>query len=122
MLVDKQEKQLKLKDKKERKKEKIVMRRGRMSNVRKINRTERSHKPITAPVVKAPVRVPKTIKNPNLIYPGQVLRIPALTAKQKEEYAKKHNTWKKYRVYRKKRIMKKEVKEVKKEEKKEEKK
>jgi len=73
-------------------------------------------------VVKAPARIPKTIKNPTLIYPGQVLRIPALTSKQKEEYAKKHNTWKKYRIYRKRRIMKKEVKIEKKEEKKEEKK
>jgi LysM repeat protein len=74
-------------------------------------------------VVKAPAKVSKTIKNPNLIYPGQVLRIPSLTKKQKEEYAKKHNTWKKYRVYRKKRIMKTEVKkEEKKEMKKDEKK
>lgn len=34
-------------------------------------------------VVSAPARVPKTIRNPNLIYPGQVLRIPALTEAEK---------------------------------------
>ncbi|MFC2093665.1 LysM peptidoglycan-binding domain-containing protein [Bacteroidota bacterium] len=73
-------------------------------------------------VVSAPAKVSKTIKNPNLIYPGQVLRIPALTTKQKEEYAKQHNTWKKYRIYRKTRIMKKEVKEEVKDMKKDEKK
>lgn len=30
-------------------------------------------------VLDAPRRIPKTIKNPNLIYPGQVLRVPQLT-------------------------------------------
>ena len=30
-------------------------------------------------VISAPARIPKTIKNPNLIYPGQVLRIPVLS-------------------------------------------
>jgi hypothetical protein len=36
-------------------------------------------------VIDAPPRIPKTIPNPNLIYPGQVLRIPTLTDAQKEE-------------------------------------
>ena len=71
-------------------------------------------------VVKAPARIPKTIKNPNLIYPGQVLRIPKLTDAQKKDYLKKYNSYKYYRKWRKKKtIMKKEVK---KEEKKDEKK
>ena len=70
-------------------------------------------------VVKAPARIPKTIKNPNLIYPGQVLRIPKLTNAQKKDYLKKYNSYKYYRKWRKKKTMKKEVKkEVKKEEKK----
>ena len=30
-------------------------------------------------VLDAPRRIPRTIKNPNLIYPGQVLRVPQLT-------------------------------------------
>ena len=70
-------------------------------------------------VVKAPARIPKTIRNPNLIYPGQVLRIPKLTTAQKTDYLKKYNSYKYYRKWRKKKTMKKEVKkEVKKEEKK----
>jgi LysM repeat protein/prefoldin subunit 5 len=40
-------------------------------------------------VVSAPPRVPKTIPNPNLIYPGQVLKIPTLTDAQKTEYLSK---------------------------------
>jgi len=68
-------------------------------------------------VVSAPARTPKTIRNPNLIYPGQVLRIPQLTDAQKTEVLKNTPNMRKWR---KKRIMKKEVKieETKKEEKK----
>jgi hypothetical protein len=71
-------------------------------------------------VVSAPARIPKTIKNPNLIYPGQVLRIPKLTDAQKTDYLKKYNSYKYYRKWRTKKTMKKEVKkeETKKEEKK----
>jgi nucleoid-associated protein YgaU len=36
-------------------------------------------------VVSAPPRIPTTIPNPNLIYPGQVLKIPTLTDAQKTE-------------------------------------
>ena len=45
-------------------------------------------------VVSAPARTPKTIPNPNLIYPGQVLRIPTMT----EELKKKtlSTSWRKY--------------------------
>lgn len=42
-----------------------------------------------AGVVSAPPNVAKTIPNPNLIYPGQVLKIPRLTDAQKEEALKK---------------------------------
>jgi LysM repeat protein len=50
-------------------------------------------------VVNAPPKVSKTIKNPNLIYPGQVLKVPALTEdlKKKAELRSK-----KYRYTRKK--------------------
>ncbi|MBV6478720.1 MAG: hypothetical protein HGGPFJEG_01477 [Ignavibacteria bacterium] len=68
-----------------------------------------------AGVVSAPPKVAKTIPNPNLIYPGQVLKIPKLTDAQKEEALKKANQYK-----GKKRTMKKtedtgEKKEMKKE-------
>jgi len=53
----------------------------------------------------------KTISNPNLIYPGQVLRIPALTDAQKKEAEMKS---KKYRKVRKTKTD--DVKDVKKEE------
>ncbi|HMS65544.1 MAG TPA: LysM peptidoglycan-binding domain-containing protein [Ignavibacteria bacterium] len=53
-------------------------------------------------VVSAPPKVAKTIPNPNLIYPGQVLKIPALTDAQKTEMSNKSTN------YRKKRVMKKE--------------
>ena len=45
-------------------------------------------------VVSAPARTPKTIPNPNLIYPGQVLKIPAMT----EELKKKTlgTNWRRY--------------------------
>ena len=68
-------------------------------------------------VVSAPARIPTTIRNPNLIYPGQVLRIPQLTDAQKTQVLKNTPNM---RQWRKKRIMKKEVKieETKKEEKK----
>ena len=55
----------------------------------------------------------KAVTNPNLIYPGQVLRIPALTDAQKKEAEMKS---KKYRKVRKTEEMKKE--DVKKDEKK----
>jgi len=35
-------------------------------------------------VISAPARIPKIIKNPNLIYPGQVLRIPVLSEAEKK--------------------------------------
>jgi len=35
-------------------------------------------------VISAPSRIPKTIKNPNLIYPGQVLRIPVMSEAEKK--------------------------------------
>lgn len=69
----------------------------------------------------APPKVPKTIKNPNLIYPGQVLVIPALTDAEKKaavEKTKKYkNKWPKKR-----KVVKKEATEEKKDVKKEEKK
>jgi len=37
-------------------------------------------------VVSAPPGVSKTIRNPNLIYPGQVLRVPALSEADKTKY------------------------------------
>ena len=49
-------------------------------------------------VVSAPARTPKTIPNPNLIYPGQVLRIPALTSQQKEETLNKNLNWRNWRT------------------------
>lgn len=45
-------------------------------------------------VVSAPPKVAKTIPNPNLIYPGQVLKIPALTEAQKTEMMKKGSSYK----------------------------
>ncbi len=70
-------------------------------------------------VVSAPPKVPKTIKNPNLIYPGQVLRIPALTDAEKKAAVEKTKSYKNKWV---KRVKKTDTTEVKKEEKKEEKK
>ena len=54
-------------------------------------------------VVSAPPRVATTIPNPNLIYPGQVLKIPSLTDAQKTELMNKSSN---YRSTRKKRVMK----------------
>lgn len=54
-------------------------------------------------VVSAPDRVAKTIPNPNLIYPGQVLKIPTLTDAQKQAALKTGST---YKAKRKKRVMK----------------
>ncbi|MEO8664557.1 MAG: LysM peptidoglycan-binding domain-containing protein [Ignavibacteria bacterium] len=54
-------------------------------------------------VVSAPPRVAKTIPNPNLIYPGQVLKIPTLTDAQKSEAMSKSSM---YKSKRKKRMMK----------------
>lgn len=45
-------------------------------------------------VVSAPPKVAKTIPNPNLIYPGQVLKIPALTEAQKTDALKNTNSYK----------------------------
>lgn len=45
-------------------------------------------------VVSAPPKVPTAIPNPNLIYPGQVLKVPTLTEAQKEEAMKKANSYK----------------------------
>ncbi len=70
-------------------------------------------------VVSAPPKVPKTIKNPNLIYPGQVLKVPALTKELEKaalDKAKKYKRW-----YHKK-VVKKEEGDVKKDVKKDEKK
>ncbi len=64
-------------------------------------------------VVNAPPKVAKTIKNPNLIYPGQVLKVPALTEDLKKKALEKS---KKYRYTRKKKTE--EPKDVKKDEKK----
>jgi len=68
-------------------------------------------------VKEAPPKVPKTIKNPNLIYPNQVLVIPSLNDAEKkaaiEKMKKYKNTWRKKRV-----IKKTEGTDVKKEEKK----
>lgn len=71
-------------------------------------------------VVNAPPKVSKTIKNPNLIYPGQVLKVPALTEDLKKKAELKRKT---YRYTRKKKmnteeVKKDEKKEVKKDEKK----
>ncbi len=52
-------------------------------------------------VVSAPPKVAKTIPNPNLIYPGQVLKIPALTDAQKKEAMDKTNSYRKTRKVRK---------------------
>jgi hypothetical protein len=73
-------------------------------------------------VISAPPKVAKTIKNPNLIYPGQVLKVPALTDAEKKAAVDKANKYK--NTWRKKMKVKKEEgtetkKEVKKDEKKE---
>ncbi len=52
-------------------------------------------------VVSAPPKVAKTIPNPNLIYPGQVLKIPALTEAQKTEAMKKANSYRSTKKVRK---------------------
>ncbi|MDQ3193407.1 MAG: hypothetical protein M3P82_00265, partial [Bacteroidota bacterium] len=54
-------------------------------------------------VVSAPPRVAKTIPNPNLIYPGQVLKIPTLTDAQKSDAMSRSTS---YKSRRKKRMMK----------------
>jgi hypothetical protein len=52
-------------------------------------------------VMSAPRGIPKTIKNPHLIYPGQVLRIPQMTDSLKKssifERSKGWLEWKKRR-------------------------
>lgn len=65
-------------------------------------------------VVSAPPKVSTTIKNPNLIYPGQVLKVPALTEDLKKKAEQKAKT---YRYHRKPKVEKKEG-DVKKDEKK----
>lgn len=66
-------------------------------------------------VISAPPRVPKTIKNPHWIYPGQVLTVPVLTADLQKKAELKA---KKYRYTRKKKMTTDTTKEVKKDEKK----
>jgi hypothetical protein len=83
-------------------------------------------------VISAPPKVKKTIKNPNLIYPGQVLSVPKLTDALKKSGLEKAKKWKrsmKKRVVKeegkteeKKEVKKEEKKDVKKEEKKDTKK
>jgi nucleoid-associated protein YgaU len=57
-------------------------------------------------VVSAPRGIPKTIRNPHLVYPGQVLRIPKMTESLRKsdifEKAKGWLDWKKHRVHKKK--------------------
>jgi LysM repeat protein len=53
-------------------------------------------------VVSAPPKVAKSIPNPNLIYPGQVLKIPALTDAQKNDAMNKTNSYKSKRKMKKK--------------------
>jgi LysM repeat protein len=53
-------------------------------------------------VVSAPPKVAKSIPNPNLIYPGQVLKIPALTEAQKNDAMNKTNSYKSKRKMKKK--------------------
>jgi len=65
-------------------------------------------------VVSAPPKVVKTIKNPNLIYPGQVLKVPALTKDLEKSALDKAKKWKKWH----KKVVKKEEGDVKKDEKK----
>jgi len=69
-------------------------------------------------VVSAPPKVVKTIKNPNLIYPGQVLKVPALTKDLEKNALLKAKKWK--RTHHK--VVKKEEGDVKKDVKKDEKK
>jgi hypothetical protein len=78
-------------------------------------------------VISAPSRIPKTIKNPHLIYPGQVLRIPKISDALKKsaifDRARGWLDWKKGRVHKKYSppktdIKKDEKKDVKKDEKK----
>ena len=52
-------------------------------------------------VISAPSRIPKTIKNPNHIYPGQVLRIPILTDVEKKMEENKAKEIKKTRKQKK---------------------
>lgn len=49
-------------------------------------------------VIKAPRNTSKTIKNPDLIYPGQILRIPSLTEAEKKLFNTKTENIKKKRV------------------------
>lgn len=49
-------------------------------------------------VIKAPRHTSKTIKNPDLIYPGQVLRIPSLTEAEKKLFKSKTDDIKKTRT------------------------
>ena len=60
----------------------------------------------------------KKITNPNLIYPGQVLRIPALTDAQKKEAEMKSKKYRKVRKTKTEDVKKDEKKDVKKDEKK----
>lgn len=62
----------------------------------------------------------KKVTNPNLIYPGQVLRIPALTDAQKKEAELKSKKYRKVRKHKTEDVKKDEKKDVKKDVKKEE--
>lgn len=76
-------------------------------------------------VISAPGRIPKTIKNPHLVYPGQVLRIPKISESLKKsaifDRARGWLDWKKGRIHHKKisstktEVKKDEKKDVKKE-------
>jgi hypothetical protein len=70
-------------------------------------------------VVSAPPKVIKTIKNPNLIYPGQVLKVPALTKDLEKSALDKAKHW---RHWHHKKVVKKEEGTDKKDMKKDEKK
>lgn len=56
-------------------------------------------------VISAPKRIPKTIKNPHLVYPGQVLKIPKISDALKKsaifDRARGWLDWKKGRVHKK---------------------
>jgi nucleoid-associated protein YgaU len=56
-------------------------------------------------VISAPKRIPKTIKNPHLIYPGQVLKIPKISESLKKsaifDRARGWLDWKKGRIHKK---------------------
>jgi nucleoid-associated protein YgaU len=67
-------------------------------------------------VLSAPGRIPKTIKNPNLIYPGQVLKIPQLNqSNMKSSIFDRAKTWLDWKKTKHIKRIKKQSTEVKKE-------